>query len=184
MGLDQAPAGQQQLRLSQVAERQQEKKWPCLRRCWEASRWRPVRALTSSCTSSESMCSPGRLRTISTHCKRSGWKTTRCASTHSLVSRTQRPSSRWAQHGRSTQTITTIEGNSIIKVQTPDAATGYHTTREEREFSEDGTTMTLRLIIPAKPEIVCARVYKRVVPGAEGESEEKTEAAEENVAQW
>ena len=67
--------------------------------------------------------------------------------------------------GRTTQTITTIEGNSIIKVilktlspiitfsifnatmvkvQTPDAATGYHTTREEREFSEDGTTMTLR----------------------------------------
>merc|ERR1712217_202352 len=86
--------------------------------------------------------------------------------------------------GRTTQTITTIEGNSIIKVQTPDAATGYHTTREEREFSEDGTTMTLRLIIPAKPEIVCARVYKRVVPSAEGESEEKTEAAEENVAQW
>merc|ERR1712241_720888 len=66
--------------------------------------------------------------------------------------------------GRTTQTITTIEGNSIIKVQTPDTATGYHTTREEREFSEDGSTMTLRLIIPAKPEIVCARVYKRVVP--------------------
>merc|ERR1712039_928149 len=178
MGLDQAPAGQQQLRLSQDAERQQEKKWPCLRRCWEASRWRPVRALTSSCTSSESTCSPGRLRSISTHCKRSGWKTTRCASTHSPA---------WEEYtadGRTTQTITTIEGNSIIKVQTPDAATGYHTTREEREFSEDGTTMTLRLIIPAKPEIVCARVYKRVVPGAEGESEEKTEAAEENVAQW
>merc|ERR1712012_736725 len=55
---------------------------------------------------------------------------------------------------------------------------------EEHEFSEDGSTMTLRLIIPAKPEIVCARVYKRVVPGAEGESEEKAEAAEENVAQW
>ena len=32
----------------------------------------------------------------------------------------------------------------MVKVQTPDAATGYHTTREEREFSEDGTTMTLR----------------------------------------
>ena len=29
-------------------------------------------------------------------------------------------------------------------MQTPDAATGYHTTREEREFSEDGATMTLR----------------------------------------
>ena len=32
----------------------------------------------------------------------------------------------------------------MVKVQTPDAATGYHTTREEREFSGDGTTMTLR----------------------------------------
>ena len=32
----------------------------------------------------------------------------------------------------------------MVKVQTPDAATGYHTTREEREFSEDGSTMTLR----------------------------------------
>ena len=32
----------------------------------------------------------------------------------------------------------------MVKVQTPDTATGYHTTREEREFSEDGTTMTLR----------------------------------------
>ena len=124
----------------QDAERQQAKKWPCLRRCWEASRWRPVRALTSSCTSSESTCSPGdwsllidassspslpgRLRTTSTPCKRSGWKTTRCALTHSPggsfgkenehnknhfnttiqspVSRTQGPSSLWAQHGRST----------------------------------------------------------------------------------
>merc|ERR1712066_280045 len=87
--------------------------------------------------------------------------------------------------GRTTQTVTTIEGNTIVKVQTPDAATGYHTTREEREFSDDGATMTLRLIIPAKPEIVCNRIYKRVIPTPEGESEEKTEEpAEENVAQW
>ena len=67
---------------------------------------------------------PGRLLTTSTHCKRSGWKTTRYVLTHSpggsfekenehnkshynatiqsTVSRTQRPSSRWAHHGRST----------------------------------------------------------------------------------
>ena len=32
----------------------------------------------------------------------------------------------------------------MVKVQTPDTVTGYHTTREEREFSEDGSTMTLR----------------------------------------
>jgi len=87
--------------------------------------------------------------------------------------------------GRTAQTVTTIEGNLIVKVQTPDAATGYHTTREEREFSEDGATMTLRLIIPAKPEIVCTRIYKRVVPTPEEESEDKVETpAEENVAQW
>merc|ERR550525_2319441 len=90
--------------------------------------------------------------------------------------------SAWEEYtadGRTAQTVTTIEGNVIVKVQTPDAATGYHTTREEREFSDDGATMTLRfwkdkkckcfnfvgdhslifcslrLIIPAKPEIVC-----------------------------
>merc|ERR1712080_648432 len=31
--------------------------------------------------------------------------------------------------------------------------------REEREFAEDGSTMTLRITIPAKPEIVCTRLY-------------------------
>merc|ERR1719239_113437 len=95
--------------------------------------------------------------------------------------------SAWEEYtadGRTAQTVTTIEGNVIVKVQTPDAATGYHTTREEREFSDDGATMTLRLIIPAKPEIVCTRIYKRVVPTTEGESENKDEAPEENVAQW
>jgi hypothetical protein len=68
-------------------------------------------------------------------------------------------------------------------VQTPDPATGYHATREEREFAADGSTMTLRLIIPAKPEIVCVRLYRRVVPAEEGEVA-AVESAEENVASW
>lgn len=65
-------------------------------------------------------------------------------------------------------------------MQTPAAATGYHTTREEREFTADGATMVLRLIIPAKPDIKCSRTYRRVVPG----EAPAAEAPEENVAQW
>ena len=81
-----------------------------------------TRGKLNTASSSPSLCSwPGRLQTTSTHCKRSGWKTTRCVLTHSPggkenehnknhynttiqspVSRTQRPSSRWARHGRST----------------------------------------------------------------------------------
>ena len=58
--------------------------------------------------------------------------------------------------------MATVEGNKLIKVQTPDPSTGYHTTKEVREWSEDGKDMTLHLMIPAKPEIVCKRFYKRV----------------------
>merc|ERR1711874_454520 len=65
--------------------------------------------------------------------------------------------------GRYTQTVATVEDNKLIKVQTPDVSTGYHTTKEVREFKEEGAVMVLHLSIPAKPEIVCTRLYKRVV---------------------
>jgi len=89
--------------------------------------------------------------------------------------------------GRTTQTVAALEGNTLVKVQTPEVSTGYHTTREERHFSEDGTVMTLRLIIPAKPEIKCNRLYKRVEPTPEGEGEVSGEAsasAEEAASNW
>ena len=74
--------------------------------------------------------------------------------------------------GRNCKTIATLEENKLVKVQVPDASTGYHTTKEVREFSEDGKEMTLHLIIPAKPEIVCKRLYKRVEPAQTEEPEE------------
>eukprot|EP00092_Neocalanus_flemingeri_P034971 GFUD01038054.1.p1 GENE.GFUD01038054.1~~GFUD01038054.1.p1 ORF type:complete len:157 (+),score=53.71 GFUD01038054.1:324-794(+) len=64
--------------------------------------------------------------------------------------------------GRYTQTVATLDDNKLIKVQTPDVSTGYHTTQEVREFKEDGKVMVLHLSIPAKPEIVCTRFYRRV----------------------
>ena len=71
-------------------------------------------------------------------------------------------------------------------MQTPDPSTGYHTTREVREWDEAGEVMVLHLQvgrrmivmmmvimmmmisttfvqIPAKPDLICKRVYKRVV---------------------
>ena len=66
--------------------------------------------------------------------------------------------------GRYAQTVTTVEGDKLIKVQTPDPSTGYHTTKEVREFKDNGKEMILHLSIPAKPEIVCKRFYKRVEP--------------------
>ena len=66
--------------------------------------------------------------------------------------------------GRYTQTVATVEGNKLVKIQTPDASTGYHTTQEVREFKEAGAVMMLHLTIPAKPEIVCTRIYKRGEP--------------------
>ena len=198
------------------------KKWPCLRRCWEASRWRPVRALTSLCTSSESICSPGdwSLTNPKNWAMHVGSSRLHHPHHHSVVGQEdceqplppardqdgRRPDVYWHIHqvdllekkmsttkvtitrpfnqqfqehkdqvpvghsmggvhcwwenhsdyhhywgqlhhqGEDTITIVTfsIFNATMVKVQTPDAATGYHTTREEREFSEDGTTMTLR----------------------------------------
>merc|ERR1712026_57973 len=70
----------------------------------------------------------------------------------------------WTADGRDCKTVASLEENKLVKVQVPYPSTGYHTTREVREFSEDGKEMTLHLIIPAKPEIVCKRFYKRVEP--------------------
>jgi len=64
--------------------------------------------------------------------------------------------------GRQTDTIATLDGNKLKKVQVPDPSTGYNTTEELREFSEDGETMTMTLSIPGKPEVTCVRVYKRL----------------------
>ena len=97
--------------------------------------------------------------------------------------------------GRDCKTIATVEGRKLIKVrinysfvqfdqfdqifaqvQTPDPSTGYHTTREVREWSEEGD-MTLHLEIPAKPEIVCKRGYKKVEPVEEAEGEGRWDTA-------
>ena len=80
----------------------------------------------------------------------------------------------------------------MVKIQVPDASTGYHTTKEVREWSEDGKDMTLHLMIPgnnrssniiqqnlyfpeAKPEIVCKRFYKRVEEPAQAEEAEEAQ---------
>merc|ERR1712168_1113826 len=76
--------------------------------------------------------------------------------------------------GRYTQTTATVEGDSLVKVQVPDPSTGYHTTREVREFKEEGKEMLLHLSIPSKPEIVCTRFYRRVVEQQQGEGETET----------
>ena len=68
--------------------------------------------------------------------------------------------------GRECKTLATVEDRKLIKVQTPDPSTGYHTTREVREWTEDGN-MILHLEIPAKPDIVCKRFYKKVEPQSE-----------------
>merc|ERR1712117_240353 len=70
--------------------------------------------------------------------------------------------------GREAKTVATVEGNKLIKVQTPDPSTGYHTTKEVREWSEDGN-MILHLEIPANPDIVCKRFYKKAEPQPEAE---------------
>ncbi|XP_023323533.1 myelin P2 protein [Eurytemora carolleeae] len=64
--------------------------------------------------------------------------------------------------GRVTETISTLEGNILRKVQVPDPSTGYHSTQEDREFSEDGETMKMTLTISGKPAVTCIRVYKRL----------------------
>ena len=73
--------------------------------------------------------------------------------------------------GRECRTLATVEDRKLIKVQTPDPSTGYHTTREVREWTEDGN-MILHLEIPAKPDIVCKRFYKKVEPQPETVVEE------------
>ena len=78
--------------------------------------------------------------------------------------------------GRYCKTTGSVEDRKLIKVQVPDASTGYHTTREVREWTEDGN-MILHLEIPSKPEIVCKRFYKKVEPLPE----EATETTEENT---
>ena len=69
--------------------------------------------------------------------------------------------------GRYTQTTATVEGDSLVKFQ----VLGQHTTYEIREFKEDGKEMVLHLVIPAKPEIICKRVYRRVPGNKEVEKE-------------
>jgi len=65
--------------------------------------------------------------------------------------------------GRVTETVVTLEGNTLKKVQVPDVSTGYHTTEEVRVFTDDGSSMTMTLSVPGKPEATCVRVYKRIV---------------------
>merc|ERR1712002_63146 len=64
--------------------------------------------------------------------------------------------------GRITQTTATLEERSLKKVQVPDPSTGYHTTVELREFSEDGNEMKMTLSIPDKPDATSIRIYKRM----------------------
>merc|ERR1712080_446895 len=81
-----------------------------------------------------------------------------------------------------TRNIAKLEDNKLIKDQVPAASTGYHTTREVREFVEDGEIMKLHLQIPAKPDIKCERIYRRVKEVVEEEEGEKEEKAEEEAA--
>merc|ERR1712083_766804 len=69
---------------------------------------------------------------------------------------------------RTTTTVSKLEGNKLIKDQVPPASTGYHTTREVREFKDedqDGSveTMVYTLTIKGHPEATTERIYKRVV---------------------
>ena len=67
--------------------------------------------------------------------------------------------------GRYTQTTATVEGDSLVKFQ----VLGQHTTYEIRQFKEEGKEMLLHLVIPAKPDIICKRVYKRLPDDKEEE---------------
>lgn len=64
---------------------------------------------------------------------------------------------------RTTSTVATLDGNRLIKVQTPDPSTGYHTTTEVREFVDNGNTMNMIMTIKDKPDIKSVRIYKRVI---------------------
>lgn len=63
--------------------------------------------------------------------------------------------------GRTTTTVTSVDGRKLVKVQTPDPSTGYHSTTEVRDFSEDGELMTMTMWVNDKPEIKSVRVYRR-----------------------
>merc|ERR1712211_155827 len=62
--------------------------------------------------------------------------------------------------GRYTQTLATLEGRVLKKVQVPDPSTGYNTTQELREMSEDGEVMTMTLIVQGKPEVTCPNIQE------------------------
>ncbi|XP_023348461.1 fatty acid-binding protein [Eurytemora carolleeae] len=64
--------------------------------------------------------------------------------------------------GRYTKTTTTVQDLSLIKVQIPKPdATFNKTTREVRQFSPDGQTMTVINTIEGLPNKKSVRVYKR-----------------------
>ena len=46
---------------------------------------------------------------------------------------------------------------------------GQHTTYEIRQFKEEAKEMLLHLVIPAKPDIICKRVYKHLPDNKEEE---------------
>ena len=73
--------------------------------------------------------------------------------------------------GRYTQTTATVEGDSLVKFQ----VLGQHTTYEIRQFKEEGKEMLLHLVIPAKPDIICKRVFKRLPDDKEEEQFELEE---------
>jgi hypothetical protein len=68
--------------------------------------------------------------------------------------------------GRKTDTIARVVGNKLIKDQVPAPSTGYHTTREVREFEDsngDGNVDTMKLILTIpKTQTESVRIYKRV----------------------
>jgi len=65
--------------------------------------------------------------------------------------------------GREVTTVTTVDGNKLIKVQTPKEGSDYNLVRREvREYVNGGNTMNLILTIDGKPEIKSVRVYERL----------------------
>jgi len=65
--------------------------------------------------------------------------------------------------GRTTTTVATVDGNKLIKIQTPAANSDYpYTTKEVREYVNGGNTMNLILTINGNDDIRSLRVYNRV----------------------
>merc|ERR1711962_159911 len=71
------------------------------------------------------------------------------------------PFQEYTADGRTTTTVARVEGNKLIKVQTPDPATGYKTTIETREFLRGGNTMNLIHTIQGNKNIRSFRVYQK-----------------------